>query len=865
MKFASVYLLLFLQVSSIFLGTSGASQRFCYGWECPEFQVLQSTDEFEVRRYSSANWASVKLTLDGPVDDSYLFAITEASTILKKYRSGENDAEVELNVTFPVRVLIAQRDKKVEYVVSYFLPSLAQQHPPAPLDPRVVIGQINSHAVAVRAFRHGATTWNQSTDLEFDRLRADLDAAGVRYLADQGIVFLYDRRAKHTEVAFLVMDPENHLPAPASAAVSLPQDKPDFCGEKDCPNFEVTRSTRTYDVRRYEKANWAVVNVTLEGSVGDNYHKAWKIATPLLWNYRNKGNSKEVKMAHTVPMLLGVDKRLGSDKELVSFLFAYFIPFEFQDDVPDPNDKRVSIVSLGPVSLGVRSFSGLILSWDKQIEPQLKKLREDLESHGEEYHSGVCAFAQYHIFKMKHRHNEVAMWLKEQGWSDPFSGVRVPPVSQVHPDFCGELDCPNFDVVRSTRTYDVRRYEKANWAVMNVTLKGDIEENYLKAWGIAAPVLLNYRKKGNMQKADMAHTVPMLTVVDKRHDFFSNDKVVSFLFAYFIPFQFQNDVPEPNDKRISILSLGPVNLGTRAFSGVVLSWDKQIAPQLDKLSEDLDSHGDKYHAGLSAFAQYDILKIKDRHNEVGLWLKEEEEEPLNGLNVPADIVEETNGHKDEGTAESVVEGDTQESSQSIVQFVPPAFCQEHDCPSFDVLRSGKTFEIRKYKTAKWLTYNITSHGSFVKGKAFKQALKTGMELILDYNDGHNEHGVKVPMTVPVRVFAHERFGEKHDHVQYIVAFYIPVKFQSKPPKPQDNRLNIQELPALAVAVRSFHDASQDWDRSLLPQIDRLAVDLSKAGERYKQDHVFVSYYDYPAPRLSSEEKVYSEVWLVVDE
>jgi len=861
MKFASVYVALFLQVSSLFLGTFAASPSFCYGWECPKFQALQSTDEFEVRRYASANWASVKLTLDGPVDDSYLFAITEASTILKKYRSGENDAEIELNVTFPVRVWFAQRDNdKVEYVVSYFLPSLAQQHPPAPRDSRVVIGKINSHVVAVRSFRHGATTWNQSTELEYDRLRADLVEAGVRYLENERIVSLYDRRAKHTEVAFIVADPENRSPAPAVA--SLPQDKPDFCGEHDCPNYEVTRSTRTFDVRRYETANWAVVNVTLEGTVGDNYHKAWKMAAPLLLNYRNKGNSKEVKMAHTVPMLLGVDKRLSSDdKELVSFLFCYFIPFEYQDDVPDPTDKRIHIVSLGPLSLGVRSFSGIILSWDKQIEPQLKKLRDDLDSHGEKYHSDVCGFAQYNIFKIKSRHNEVALWLKEDGQSDPFSGLRVPPVSPVHPDFCGELDCPNFDVVRSTRTYDVRRYEKANWAAMNVTLKGDIEENYLKAWAIAAPVLLNYRKGGNMKKAQMAHTVPMLMAVDNRQGSFSNDKVVSFLFAYFIPFQFQKDVPEPNDKRISIVSLGPVNLGIRAFSGVILSWDKQIAPQLDKLSEDLDSHGDKYHAGLCAFAQYDVLRIKDRHNEVGLWLKEGEEEPLNGIRIPAVVVNEPGASRSES-----VEDDAQESSQFIVQFVPPDFCREHDCPSYDVMRSGKTFEIRKYSTAKWLTYNITAPKAFVKAKDFKKVLKTGMDLILDYNNGHNEHGIKVPMTVPVRIFAHERFGDKRDHVQYIIAFYIPVKFQSKPPKPEDDRLNIQELPELAVAVRSFHDASQDWNHSLLPQIDTLAVDLSKAGERYQQDHIFVSYYEYPAPRHSSKkEKVYSEVWLIVDE
>jgi len=207
--------------------------------------------------------------------------------------------------------------------------------------------------------------------------------------------------------------------------------------------------------------------------------------------------------------------------------------------------------------------------------------------------------------------------------------------------------------------------------------------------------------------------------------------------------------------------------------------------------------------------------------------------------------------------------------ENDVGFVPPAYCREHDCPEFDVLRSGKEFEVRKYAKAKWLTYNITAHNPLVQDEPFKKSIQTGMELIREYNAGKNKHGLKIPMTVPVCIFMDEHHGHKHNKVKYIVGFYIPVKFQSDPPKPLDERLNIFEAPHLTVAVRPFHVNSQEWSSFLLPEVDKLAIVLSRAGEKFNADHTFVSYYDYPqtsqpAPIRASNDD-YNEVWLTVRE
>jgi len=306
-------------------------------------------------------------------------------------------------------------------------------------------------------------------------------------------------------------------------------------------------------------------------------------------------------------------------------------------------------------------------------------------------------------------------------------------------------------------------------------------------------------------------------------------------------------VPEPLDVRVHIIPLGPVTLAVRSFSGAVLSWDK-VDKELKKLCQDLQSHDEKYHKGLVGFAQYSHF-LKPHHNEVAFWLKEDDQaaDPFSSINVrsTADI----------------------ENESSDNGFIPPYFCREYDCPEFDVLRSGSTFEVRKYTTAKWLTYNITASDPYVKDDDFKQAIATAMALIDGYCKGQNEHGLLIPHTVPARVFAHERWGSKSDEVKYVVAFYIPVKYQSDTPCPLDGRLTVRELSEMTVAVRAFRDASQDWDTCLLPQIDQLAVDLHKAGEDYLKDHTFVSYYNYPpnSTQDAPQHRPYSEIWLIVKE
>ncbi|CAH1271004.1 HEBP2 [Branchiostoma lanceolatum] len=107
----------------------GSRPDFCNS-ECPEFDSVRTTDDYEVRRYRDTTWVSTKVS-------SVNFGLASSSAFQKlfAYIRGENEAGVDIDMTQPVLVKIPEETTWwlwKEYTVSFMLPQQHWSNPPRP-------------------------------------------------------------------------------------------------------------------------------------------------------------------------------------------------------------------------------------------------------------------------------------------------------------------------------------------------------------------------------------------------------------------------------------------------------------------------------------------------------------------------------------------------------------------------------------------------------------------------------------------------------------------------------------------------------------------------------------------------------------
>ncbi|KAL7094098.1 hypothetical protein ACP275_11G080400 [Erythranthe tilingii] len=101
-------------------------------------------------------------------------------------------------------------------------------------------------------------------------------------------------------------------------------------------------------------------------------------------------------------------------------------------------------------------------------------------------------------------------------------------------------------------------------------------------------------------------------------------------------------------------------------------------------------------------------------------------------------------------------------------------CKQLECPKYEVMHTGKQFEVRKYEVATWMstpTINSTS---------YSDAVARGFNLLFAYIQGNNYKSAKIEMTAPVLVDVHPSTGPFCNST-FVVNFYVPQKYQKYPP------------------------------------------------------------------------------------
>jgi hypothetical protein len=149
---------LILSASFLFL-----MQASAMAIEEPSYQIIDTYEDFEVRRYDA--YVVAEVDVDGGFDD----AGNSAFRILAGYIFGDNQAAQKMEMTAPVETRTSGKGEKLDTL-------------PVPNDERIRIREMPERVVAVRRY---SGRWTQAKYMENEEiLRAALAEAGITITSD---------------------------------------------------------------------------------------------------------------------------------------------------------------------------------------------------------------------------------------------------------------------------------------------------------------------------------------------------------------------------------------------------------------------------------------------------------------------------------------------------------------------------------------------------------------------------------------------------------------------------------------------------------------------------------------------------------
>lgn len=178
--------------AALFLLTMTATKAekpwFCHGLDCPDYTVVETTSDYEVRQYSAGKWASTVIEGYG-----YDKAVKTAFWRLFKYIGGANDQKQKIKMTAPVRVTVQPSDGpycKSNFTISFFVPEKYQMQPPTPSAEDVFIE--DSEAFTAYVASYGGWNSEEKVVKHASELFELLNKQGVEVESDKYYTAGYD-------------------------------------------------------------------------------------------------------------------------------------------------------------------------------------------------------------------------------------------------------------------------------------------------------------------------------------------------------------------------------------------------------------------------------------------------------------------------------------------------------------------------------------------------------------------------------------------------------------------------------------------------------------------------------------------------
>lgn len=191
--------------------------------------------------------------------------------------------------------------------------------------------------------------------------------------------------------------------------------------------------------------------------------------------------------------------------------------------------------------------------------------------------------------------------------------------------------------------------------------------------------------------------------------------------------------------------------------------------------------------------------------------------------------------------------DEEEHIKAPLQWDPPTWCRDKQCPEFSVAQTAGNVELRRYKAAHWIMVNETQ-------PSWSESYKAGYKKLQDYVGGHNEDHVKLADTNPSLTIFYPADKGRAFQPLYTIEYFVPYDLQSKPPTPSADELDILHVPEQDIWVLTFDGFATEDD--VVKRAFDFLEDLERQG--HKMDRTWVGFASYDLPvRLVDR---HNEIW-----
>lgn len=196
--------------SQLFQGVSDPAPWFCHNLDCPPYTVVETTDDYEVRKYEAGQWVSTDMEAY-----SYVTAVQTGFQRLYQYIDGANKDALKIPMTAPVRNLIGASAGpfcKNNFTTSFYVPKAYQKKgAPKPNNPDVYIEDTPAFTAYV-AQKGGYVMDDWSIQRMVKGLTEALEAQGVEFESESFYLAGYDPpfrlTGRHNEVWLVAKEEE---------------------------------------------------------------------------------------------------------------------------------------------------------------------------------------------------------------------------------------------------------------------------------------------------------------------------------------------------------------------------------------------------------------------------------------------------------------------------------------------------------------------------------------------------------------------------------------------------------------------------------------------------------------------------------
>ncbi|KAM8946406.1 heme-binding protein 2-like [Pelodytes ibericus] len=182
---------------------------------------------------------------------------------------------------------------------------------------------------------------------------------------------------------------------------------------------------------------------------------------------------------------------------------------------------------------------------------------------------------------------------------------------------------------------------------------------------------------------------------------------------------------------------------------------------------------------------------------------------------------------------------------SADEYQAPAFCRTYECPKYQVAKKYETFELRSYEASNWVTTEL-------EVDSLGLGVYTSFKRLFDYINGQNSQGIKIKMTVPVRIYVPLITPSDRNAT---MSFFVSPALTS-PPVPLNKDVYLESLSPMPVYVKSFGGFA--LKSSFEKKAKFLSEELTALGLRFDTTFGTAAAYNDPLTFFNR----HNEVWYV---